>query len=244
MGRTIKLTDDGLLQVFDGSDVLSVEIDGADREVRIKDSGGVTDRINIQASATGIMVDIDDNRATGTSTVRISSDSSQGLFVSHTGVAQGLDVQHNNAAGDAARVAQLAAGNASAGLQVEHAGTGKHIDTDAGPGTPAHLTNAGVWTDASCWRWTKANVERVDERDLLERVLRLPIRRYHAKRDVEKGIAKEKTIGTYQEALVRLGLSPEGVRPGELAALAIGALQGLVKLLRDHEILPVQGGAQ
>jgi len=118
-------------------------------------------------------------------------------------------------------------------LLINNAGSGKCIDTDAGAGTPAHLTNGGTWTNASCFREFKEDFEDVDAAEFLSKVSRMSIQRYRHK----KGPRQEhKEFGPFQDDLVGLfGLSPEGVRPHEIAAIALVGIQALAKRVQELE---------
>lgn len=133
---------------------------------------------------------------------------------------------------------------AGVALRINNAGTGHHLDTDAGAGTPAHLTNTGTWTNASCWEELKQDFEPLDNASLLQRLEHLPIQYYRSRRAAEIGV-EDRTLGPLQNDLVGLfGLNPDGVRPHEIAAIAIAGVQQLLEVVRDQaaRITALEGG--
>lgn len=115
-------------------------------------------------------------------------------------------------------------------LQIINGATGKHIDTDAGSGTPAQLTNAGVWTDATCFKETKNIIGLFNPLRALEVVGQLEIGTFQHKSDVDKGVAEPRTyLAVFQNGLRDMvGFGDDGVSPAETASLAIAALQGVL----------------
>jgi hypothetical protein len=107
--------------------------------------------------------------------------------------------------------------------------TGKYINTDAGSGTPAFLSNAGVWTDASCFEEYK-NVESklgpAECAGILSEVEQMTIARYTSKAD--RSAEPRRTLGPFQDDLVnKFGLCSEGVVGTEVAAIALAAIKAL-----------------
>ena len=140
------------------------------------------------------------------------------------------------------RVEQTNAG-ATDVVNILSAGSGKYIDTDAGAGTPAHLTNAGVWTDASCFKALKNVVGLFNPLRALEIVEGLEVGVYTHKSDDFRGVEEPRQyLSVFQDGLVsRLGLGDDGISAREVASLAISAIQGLllrVAALESHTSAP------
>ena len=111
--------------------------------------------------------------------------------------------------------------------------TGKYIDTTAGAGTPAHLSNAGDWVNKSCFREFKEDFEDVDGADFLEKIRAMKVQRYRHREGRKTG---PKEFGPFQDDLVnRFGLSPEGVRDHELAGIALVGVQELARRVERLE---------
>lgn len=115
-------------------------------------------------------------------------------------------------------------------LEILNSGSGspKYINTDAGGGTPAHLTNAGVWTDASCFRSLKNVSGLMNPLRALEVVGLLEVGVYTHKSDTSRGVEEPRRyLSVFQDGLVSvLGLGDDGISAREVASLAISALQG------------------
>ncbi len=175
--------------------------------------------VQISQQGNGIGLDIDKSGATASSAATINDDG--------TGITLHVDKTANGV------VAQLEQSDGAATnhvLVINNAGSGRHIDTDAGPTTSAHLTNAGVWTDGSCWEEIKEDVQPIDRVDFLRNLPHLRVNRYRAKTEVERGVDMVYT-GPFQNDLVGLfGMSSEGVRPTELASIAIVGAQELLSV--------------
>lgn len=76
----------------------------------------------------------------------------------------------------------LTSGSASvAALYVSNAGSGKHIDTDAGSGTPAYLSNSGTWTNASSTYSTKENISELKIEGFINKLNTLKLFKYQKK---------------------------------------------------------------
>lgn len=150
----------------------------------------------------------------------------------------GLLDQQVNAASEVAMFTKLDTG-AEDVVQILSSGSGHYIDTDAGAGTPAHLTNAGVWTDASSWRELKENFEAVDYGAMLDGVLEMALERFTVISDRVKGVEDPiRHFHPYQDDMVRLfGCDPRGFRAAEVGAVALGAIKGLVRRLEAKGVL-------
>jgi len=172
--------------------------------------------------------------------------SGKGIFVNKTTVAAGacIDIM-NSGTGHSINITQngdqipirvsMASGNTYAAIYVTNSGSGHHFDTDAGSGTAAHLTNGGVWTDASCFREFKEEIEELDAEaltDVLDRVSEMPVARYYDKADKAK--VRRRRFGPFQDELVdRFGLDPRGVSPVEVATIALAAVKALKAEMND-----------
>lgn len=129
-------------------------------------------------------------------------------------------------------------------LRVENAGTGNHIGTDAGAGTPAHLTNTGTWTNASCYKKYKRDFEDVDGEELLDGLMKMDVKRWRVRRRYDP--SRPKTLHVFQDDLVRhWGLSGIGINPGEVASALIPVIQTLTKKVSSlkEEIEALKGAA-
>jgi hypothetical protein len=113
-------------------------------------------------------------------------------------------------------------------FSIFNAGSGNYIDTDAGAGTPAHLTNGGVWTDASCFKRFKRDIEPVDTKQVLEGIRKMSISRYFDKADRSEN--PRRRFAPFQDDLVDLfGLDDRGVSPLEVAAIALAGVKALAE---------------
>lgn len=150
----------------------------------------------------------------------------------------GLLDQQVNAASEVAVFTKLDSG-AEDVIQILSSGSGHYIDTDAGAGTPAHLTNSGVWTDASSWRGMKENFEAVDYAAMLDGVLEMRLERFTVISDRVKGVEDPiRHFHPYQDDMVGLfGCDPRGFRSAEVGAVALGAIKGLVRRLEAKGVL-------
>lgn len=114
-------------------------------------------------------------------------------------------------------------------VQIFNNGSGHYVDTDAGGGTPAHLTNAGVWTNASCFRAYKDVTEEITQetaQEFLVSVTEMPLARYTDKHDRSEN--PRLVLGPFQDELVgQFGLSDKGVSPIEVATIALAAIKAL-----------------
>ena len=222
-------TGNGISLTQNGNGVgLGIIQAGVSRAMEVTQNGADT-AVKLTQTTANILLDLIQNGvATG---LRITG-GSPGVLIAPSGGSRGLDVTHS---GDTFQtVLFTSTSGASDCLTVVHNGTGKHINTNAGGGTPAFLSNAGTWTNASCFRKLKNNFEDVDAVRFLKNVLKMKIQRYRHRR----GKQKDKDFGPFQDDLVsRFGLSPEGVRPHEIAAIALVAIKGLVRRLREEGVM-------
>jgi len=183
------------------------------------------------------------------------------LFVDKNGTGGGLalDVENEgtgpcirgvqNGAGDGLRIVQNAnnravqftkpATGSGTVLEVANAGTGLWIATDANGtmnGTGARLGSNGIWTDGTCYKKEKTNIQAIDADDFLSKIKRMSISRYSRRAAVERGLKEDPTVGPFMEELVELfGLPGNGVRPSELASVALAGVKALLSRLEVLE---------
>jgi len=127
-------------------------------------------------------------------------------------------------------------------IEVSSSGSGNYVSTTAGGvlgSTGAKLTNAGVWTDGTCYRDTKITIEEItDEQaaDFLEKVSQLPVARWTSKYD--RSPIPAPILSPFQDELVGwFGLNPNGVAAKEIAAVALVAIKALTKRVKQLEEL-------
>lgn len=107
--------------------------------------------------------------------------------------------------------------------------SGKSIDTWTG----AHLTNGGVWTNASD-RAAKENFANVNAREILSRVANLPIQTWNY-------IAEQATIRhiepTAQDFYAAFGVGADDTHIATIDAngVALAAIQGLHQVVQEKE---------
>ena len=144
-----------------------------------------------------------------------------------------VDAAINKSTAKIQSITQRHASHSGDVLFISSIGSGKFVNTDAGAGTPAHLTNGGVWTDASCFSWLKRDVQPVYADEMLAGAMSLRFARYRDEKDwARNGERARQTIGAFQEDMVeQFGISEEGVSAKEVAFIALAALQGLVNRL-------------
>jgi len=160
-----------------------------------------------------------------------------GLRVNQDGVADGIRVLQN-ANNRAVLINKIGTGAGDV-LEVFNAGSGKWIDTDTPQATPAHLPSSGIWTDGTCFEVDKIDIRPImADASWLDRIKQLRVSRYadrHAKNDP----VQNKHIGLFQDDLVRLfDVSAVGIRPREIAAIAINGVKALIDRL-DRAGVPI-----
>lgn len=143
-----------------------------------------------------------------------------------------LDLDNNN---DALQI-EVANANARAiNINANASPTLNPIETNVGGGTPAHLSTSGVWTDASCFRRLKTDFEDIDVLHYMKQLLKCKLQK-HRPKHLPHGTKK---LHVYQDDLVRrFGLVEAGIRPGEIATVALACIQGLVAILTENKVLP------
>jgi trimeric autotransporter adhesin len=107
--------------------------------------------------------------------------------------------------------------------------SGRFLETSTG----AYLTTGGTWTNSSS-RALKTNFAPVNSRDVLHRVLRLPLQTWNYK--AEDG--KVRHIGAVSQDFHRLfgyGDSVESIATVDADGVALAAIQGLHEELKDRD---------
>jgi len=108
-----------------------------------------------------------------------------------------------------------------------------HVGTDATNGNGAHVTVAGVWTDASS-REFKENFTKLDRLAMLESVAELPVTRWNYKGESEKTIH----IGPVAEdfhATFETGQDDQYLAALDTAGVALAAIQGLYEVVKEKD---------
>lgn len=221
IGETSPSATLDVVQTTAAAEALEVtKTSGGNRCIVVTNSG-TGDGIELTQAGAGIGVQI----------LKTNTGAGAGLNVQNSGTAASVVVAHNTNTTTGVPAVSITYNGTSTGecLTLSNpSGTGKFIDTDAGSGTPAHLTNAGVWTDASCFRIFKEDIEPVDVVATLEKVERMEISRYYDKADHSPN--RRRRFAPFQDDLVGLfGLSPKGVSAVEVASIALAAIKALKK---------------
>ena len=194
------------------------------------DNAGTGNGLNVGQTGDGVGLRVNGPAITAANAVEfVSGGSGTGLDVLKTGTGRGIELRQN---GTGTGVLINSGGSAiNPPLLILNAGTAFHINTDAGPGVPAHLTTAGIWTNASCFRRYKERFENVDAVKFLEELSKTTIQRFGVKGQPE---GAPRHLHIFQDDLVeRFGFEDCGIRPGEVASLALVCIQGLVQKLRQ-----------
>lgn len=184
--------------------------------------------LQVVNSSTGAALDVDVGPASEGVRIEGATGNNKTLVVNATNLGGPMVELNNNAdfASTCLQINQTSTDGSADIVQIFHGGTGKYIDTDAGSGTPAQLTNGGVWTDASCFKAFKEDIEPVDIIATLEKVEQMEISRYYDKAD--KSPERRWRFAPFQDDLVNLfGLSDKGVSAVEVASIALAAIKAL-----------------
>jgi hypothetical protein len=207
------------------------------------DNAGTGDGIEINQTAAGLALDVNQSHATNDA---VTINAADGICLTMTGAGQvGTFTKDNTGTvGDALQVTNQAtvgttlvvncsaATNAADCMQVLNSGTGHHIDTNAGAGTPAHLTNGGIWTDNVCLEELKTDIHPLRE-DTLSKLSMLRFARYRTKGEVAKGIDRV-YYGTFQDDLIeQFGIPSEGISPKEVAMIALSCCKALLERIEN-----------
>jgi len=123
-------------------------------------------------------------------------------------------------------------------MTIESDATGNFIGTDAGGTlntTGAKLTNAGVWTDGTCFASTKGRIEEVfPKATILEDIENMSIVRWTTKREP----TGDAVLSPLQDDLVKYFDLPSdrGIAPKEIAAVALLGIKALKKEIDELKI--------
>jgi len=215
-----------------GRMVFAVTADGAatpTEAMRIQQTGNVA--IGTDTSGSRLTVQ------SGSSATR----SSAGFFGTYSGSAAFVSIQN------------LSGAHTGSGLLIDMAAAVKFINTTAGAGTPAFLSSAGVWTDASCFEEFKREVTEIDPEHILAGIERMRIVRYFEGREFDEQEAGEDGkpdprttedrflksrwfLSCLQDDLVEhFGLDSEGVVAREVASLGLAGIQALLTRVKELE---------
>ena len=115
-----------------------------------------------------------------------------------------------------------------------------HVGTNTGNGNGAHLTAGGAWTNGSS-RSFKEDFQRLDARELLDRISRMPIESWRYKGSGERHIGPISedfvsafNVGTVDEKGNR---DTEYLSSGDVAGVALAGVQQLMKENRELKAL-------
>lgn len=214
LSRSFRINHDGNTEVFD------VNHTGNSRLMTATSTG------------TGGGISILQNPAAGASTF-------EPLSVQQTGIGaqrRAMTISYGSltaSSDNAAALIQVTQNNATEVLELLSAGTGFYIDTDAGAGTPAHLTNAGIWTDASCYSWFKTKARKINRKGWLERIGAMDISTWVSKSD--RSPKPRRYLTPFQEDLEKFGIEKGGVVGREVATVALVGVQELLKRVEALE---------
>lgn len=202
---------------------------------------GEENALNINKTATGAF-----NAA-----AIINAGTGNGLFISqdgngvgiqltctHAGTSSGLRIDYDAGAGNSVTIDHSDTG-AGKGILLLYAGSGKPFDTDAqdvGDTTPAFLSNVGDWTNASCWKSLKTDIEPIPRDDFLSKISAMDIKRWRKTKAAQQDPNSPKRLHVFQDDLVNLfDLGDDGIRPGEIASIALVGIQELLKRVEALE---------
>lgn len=106
-----------------------------------------------------------------------------------------------------------------------------HVGTDASNGNGAHVTNGGVWTNASD-RSSKRNVDPVDTQDILSKLMSLPVStwQYHGEPDQVRHLGP---MAQDFYAVFDLGHSDTHIGTIDADGVALAAIQGMYLRLQE-----------
>ncbi len=107
-----------------------------------------------------------------------------------------------------------------------------HVGTDTSNGNGAHVTASGIWTNGSSREW-KTNFEPLDSRDILSRLMKMPVTRWQFDEDSD-----EHHIGPTAEDFYEafgLGHSKQYIATTDADGVALAAIQGLHQKLEEKE---------
>jgi hypothetical protein len=113
-----------------------------------------------------------------------------------------------------------------------------HVGTSTSNGNGAHVTDSGIWTDASS-RTFKMDFVELDKVGLLEQVAQLPVTEWSY-----NGHEDERHVGPVAEDFYEtfgLGSDDKYIGGSDASGVALAAIQGLYELVQDQqEIIETQ----
>jgi hypothetical protein len=98
--------------------------------------------------------------------------------------------------------------------------------------TGAYLTDGGTWTNFSD-RNSKENFAAIDSRDILARVVSLPVTQWNYRN--EPGVRRIGPVAQDFHAAFGLGNSDKTIATGDESGVALAAIQGLHQLMREKD---------
>ncbi len=109
-----------------------------------------------------------------------------------------------------------------------------HVGTDTTNGNGAHCTNTGVWTNASD-RNAKENFRRVDRRELLRKLVDLPVTEWRYKGE-EKSVRHVGPMAQDFRAAFGLGESETHIGTIDADGVVLAAIQGLHEIVLEKDV--------
>jgi len=107
-----------------------------------------------------------------------------------------------------------------------------HVGTSTSNGNGAHVTDSGIWTDASS-RTFKMDFADLDKAEVLKRVAQLPVAEWSY-----KGHNGERHIGPVAEDFYQtfgLGSDDKYIGGSDASGVALAAIQGLYELVQEQQ---------
>lgn len=242
-GICVAIDNDGTSRAFDviqdGSAVAAEITQNSANDVLI---------LNKASSGAGVCLSVL-NAGTGNGVlVDVSGNASYGLKVTHSGGTPtagicNLDTGVNMGASTLVLVTGRHASHTGAVLALSSVGSGLYVSTDAGGtlgGTGAKLTNAGVWTNGTCLRSEKTDLQDLNGDAFLAGLLTMTFQRYtHISDKKDPGKIARSYVGCFLDDLIAQFGHPtgEGVSPLEVASIFGFCLQTLVRKLTAKGVL-------
>lgn len=184
------------------------------------------------------------NTASGSASIVLGGSNNQATGLTAVALGTGARATHNYSfvySNDSVNLIQSSrAGQfvikATGGVWIGDSGTSAPMVSDdlIDTSTGAYLSGSGVWTDNSDEN-SKENFEDLSLRDILHKVLSLPVRKWNYKTD-GAGI---KHIGPTAQDFFRafgIGNSETSLASLDSAGVALAAIQGLYKLVREIDL--------
>ncbi|MBE0535993.1 MAG: tail fiber domain-containing protein [Phycisphaerae bacterium] len=119
--------------------------------------------------------------------------------------------------------------NGDVGIGTSDIPTGRRINTSTG----AFLSTGGVWTNSSSRDW-KENFEAVDGREVLERLVRVPVSTWNYKSE-DASVRHMGPMSQDLYAAFNLSGDDESIATVDTAGLSFAAIQGLYEMVAEKE---------